>query len=68
MQKIIFIIRMPTTFDEIFKVTLVLFFIPDFNWLSYKLDNFTFKVIYWVILYWYYMKTNKILEHAVAKS
>ena len=27
------------------------FFIPDFNLLSCKLDNFTFKVLYWVILY-----------------
>ena len=36
----------PTTFDEIFKVTSVPFFIPDFNLLSWELDNFTFKVLY----------------------
>ena len=34
----------PTTFDEIFKVT-------GFNLLSYELNNFTFKVLHWVILY-----------------
>ena len=35
-----------TTFDEIFKVTSVPFFIPNFNLLSCELDNFTFKVLY----------------------
>ena len=40
-----------TTFDESFKVTLVPFVIPDFNLLSCKVDNFTLKVLYWVILY-----------------
>ena len=29
-----------------FKVTLVPFFIPDFNLLSCELDNFTFKQLY----------------------
>ena len=42
-----------SAFDESFKVTSVQYFIPDFNLLSYKLDNFAFKVLYWVILYWY---------------
>ena len=37
----------PTTFDEIFKVTSVPFFIPDYNLLSYELNIFTFKVLYW---------------------
>ena len=41
----------PTTFDEIFKVTSVPFFIHDFDLLSCELDNFTFKRIYWVYLY-----------------
>ena len=36
----------PTTFDKIFIVTLLPFFIPDFNLLSCELDNFTFKVLY----------------------
>ena len=48
----------PITFEEIFKVTSVPFFIPDFNLLSYKLDNFTFKVLDSVILYWYYIRTK----------
>ena len=36
----------PTTYDEIFIVTLLPFFIPDFNLLSCELDNFMFKVLY----------------------
>ena len=36
--------------NKSFKVTSVQHFIPDFNFLSYKLYNFTFKVLYWVIL------------------
>ena len=36
----------PITFEEIFKVTLVPFFFPHFNLLSYELDNFAFKVLY----------------------
>ena len=39
------------TFDGRFKVISVPFFIPDFNLLSYKLEEFTFKVLYSVILY-----------------
>ena len=39
-------LELPITFDERFKVTSVLFFIPDFNLLSCELDNFTFKVLY----------------------
>ena len=35
-----------TTFDEIFKITSVPFYIPDFNLLSCELGNFTFKVLY----------------------
>ena len=40
----------PTIFDERFKVTEVLFFIADFKLLSCELDNFTVKVLHWVIL------------------
>ena len=39
------LLESPTKFDEIFKVTPVLFFILDFNLLSCKLNNFTFKVL-----------------------
>ena len=41
----------PTTFDENCKVTSVQICIPDFNLLIYDLDNFTFKILYWLILY-----------------
>ena len=46
--------------NDRFKVTSVRFFIPDFDLLSCKLDNFTFKVLCWVILYWYYIKKKQI--------
>ena len=36
----------PTTFDEIFEVNSVPFFIPDFHLLSCELDDFTFKMLY----------------------
>ena len=35
-----------TIFDESFKVTSVLIFIPDLNLFSCELENFTFKVLY----------------------
>ena len=38
------------TLDEKFKATSMPFFIPDFNLLSCELDNFTFKLLYSVIL------------------
>ena len=39
MRKISLIIRITVTFDERFKVTSVLFFIPAFILLSCELDN-----------------------------
>ena len=45
-QQLFSSLESPTTFDESFKVTLVMFFIPDFTLLSCELDNFTFKVLY----------------------
>ena len=44
-------LEFPIKFVEKFKVTSVPFFIPDFDLLSCKLDNFTFNVLYWVIFY-----------------
>ena len=38
-------------FDGRFKVTSVAFFIEDFSLLSHELENFTFTVLYLVILY-----------------
>ena len=34
------------------------FFIANFNLLSCEFDNFTFKLLYWFILYWYYIDSN----------
>ena len=45
----------PTIFEEIFKVTSVPFYIPDFNLLIWELYNFMFQVyvyLYWVTLYY----------------
>ena len=52
-KKIFSSLESPATFDERSEVTPIPFFIPDFNLLSCKLENFTFNVIniYWVILY-----------------
>ena len=44
-EKLISSLESPTSFDEIFKVTWVPFFFPDFNLLSYEFDNVTFKVL-----------------------
>ena len=41
----------PAAFDESFKVISRPFIIPDFNLLSCKLDNFTFKLLNWFVLY-----------------
>ena len=48
----------PKTFDESFEVTSLPFLIPDFNLLSWEFDNFMFKMLYWVVLYWYYVKVK----------
>ena len=45
-RKLVSSLELAITFDERFKATLVPFFIPNFNLLSYQLDNFTFKVLY----------------------
>ena len=38
-------------FDESFYLTSVLFFIPGLNSLRWELENFTFNVLCWIILY-----------------
>ena len=40
MWKLVTLLEFPIAFDERYKVTDVLFFIPDFNLLSHELDNF----------------------------
>ena len=42
-------LEFPVKSGERFKVTAVPFFLADFNLLSYEWDNFTIKVLYWVI-------------------
>ena len=44
------------------KVSKLPLFIPDVNLLSWELNIFTFNVFYWVILYWYYIKTIQDLK------
>ena len=41
----------PIIFDDNLKTTSDSFFIADFNLLSYEFDRFTFKLLYYVILY-----------------
>ena len=56
--KLVSSLESPTAFYERFRLTSVPFFIPYFNLLSCKLDNFIFKVLLLVILYWYYIKSK----------
>ena len=57
-QKSVSLLELSITFDERFKVPSAPFFIPDFNLLSCKLNNFTLKVLYQVILDLYNMKVK----------
>ena len=47
------------------KFILVPFLIPDFSLLRSKLEHFPFKVLYWIILYWY---IDIILEQIMKKN
>ena len=49
-RKVFSKLESPTTFDEIFRITSAPFFILDFDLLSCELDNFTFKMLYRIIL------------------
>ena len=49
--KLFSLLELPATFNKSFKVTSEPFFYSWCNLWSSKLDNFTFKVFYWVILY-----------------
>ena len=60
MQKIIFIIRITNNVWWNFQSHLSINFCSRFNLLSCELDNFRFKVLYWVILYWHYIKQNTL--------
>ena len=51
-------LEFPIKFDERFKVTSVPFFVADFNLLSYEWESFTIKVLYWLFLNQYYIKTK----------
>ena len=57
-EKLFESLELQIIFYERFKVTWIPFLIPDFNLSSWKLDNFSFRVLYWVILFWYYIKAK----------
>ena len=59
-EKLFSCLESPITFDERFKITSVPIFISNFNLLSYELDSFTSRLLYCVILYWYYIKGKYI--------
>ena len=44
--------ELPVIFNDNLKITSVSFFIAAFYLLSCKFDSFTFKLLYWAILYW----------------
>ena len=57
-RKLVSLLESPITFDERFKFTWVPLIIPGFHVLSCILGNFTFKMLDWVILYWFYFKAK----------
>ena len=57
--KLVSSLEPPIIFDERFKLTSVPYFIRDYNLLSCEWDNLTFKVLYWVILYWKYINAKQ---------
>ena len=63
MWKIIFIITITSNMWRSFQNYFSTIFIQDFNSLSWELDIYTFKVLYWVILYWYYIGTKLHCEN-----
>ena len=50
-EKLASSLELPITFDDSFKDIPVAFFITDFNLLRGQFDDFTFKLLYSVILY-----------------
>ena len=52
--KLISFLKLPINFDERFKLNSVPFLILDFNLLSRELGNFTFNVLYWVLISIFY--------------
>ena len=58
MKKLVPSLEFPIKFDERLKVTSVPFLIPDFSLSSCELDRFAFIVLYWIILYYYYIKAK----------
>ena len=57
-RKLFSSLESPARIYESFKDISVPFFIPDSNLFSSELDNFTFRVLYWVTLYYYFIKVK----------
>ena len=51
-RKLVLSSELPIVFNDNVKTISVLLFIADFNLLSCEFYSFTFKVLYWAILYW----------------
>ena len=58
----------PAIFDERFKVTLVPYFIADFNLLGCELDSFIFNKLYWIIFYILEKHKSRILLQLLVKN
>ena len=65
MRKITFIIRITQNICWNSQSYFTTSFVPNFNLLSYKLDNFTFEESFYIDII---LEQNKIVEQAVAKS
>ena len=63
MPKIFSSLESQTTFDEIFKVTSVPVFVPDFNLLSYKFDSLHLNYYNESFSIDILVEQNKIVEH-----
>ena len=59
--KLVSSLESPIMLGDNLITTSVPFFIADFNLLSYEFDRFTFKRLYWAILYYYELKFIKFL-------
>ena len=47
--------------DDNLKTSSISLFVADFSLSACEFDGFTFKILYWVILYWYYIRQNQII-------
>ena len=57
-RKLVSSSELPIIFDDSLKTTPILFLIAYINLLSCESDRFTFELLYWVVLCWYFITQN----------